>query len=62
VITGFIGESEAGIITTLGRGGSDFSASIIGAALKVDEIWLWKEVMAYSPLTQGLSLKPAPYQ
>lgn len=44
VITGFIGESEAGIITTLGRGGSDFSASIIGAALKVDEIWLWKEV------------------
>ncbi|MDP2841973.1 MAG: aspartate kinase [Candidatus Methanoperedens sp.] len=44
VITGFIGESEAGIITTLGRGGSDFSASIIGAALKADEIWLWKEV------------------
>jgi aspartate kinase len=44
VITGFIGENEAGIITTLGRGGSDFSASIIGAALKADEIWLWKEV------------------
>jgi aspartate kinase len=44
VITGFIGVSEAGIITTLGRGGSDFSASIIGAALKADEIWLWKEV------------------
>ncbi|MCX9011465.1 MAG: aspartate kinase [Candidatus Methanoperedens sp.] len=44
VITGFIGENEAGIITTLGRGGSDFSASIIGAALSADEIWLWKEV------------------
>ena len=44
VVTGFIGESETGIITTLGRGGSDFSASIIGAALKADEIWLWKEV------------------
>src|SRR3990170_7203188 len=44
VVTGFIGESEAGIITTLGRGGSDFSASIIGAAIKADEIWLWKEV------------------
>ncbi len=44
VITGFIGETESGIITTLGRGGSDFSASIIGAALKADEIWLWKEV------------------
>ncbi|NJD75901.1 MAG: aspartate kinase [Candidatus Methanoperedens sp.] len=44
VVTGFIGETESGIITTLGRGGSDFSASIIGAALKADEIWLWKEV------------------
>lgn len=44
VITGFIGENEAGVITTLGRGGSDFSASIIGAALSADEIWLWKEV------------------
>src|SRR3990170_5552556 len=44
VIAGFIGENEAGIITTLGRGGSDFSASIIGAAIKADEIWLWKEV------------------
>ncbi len=44
VVTGFIGENEEGIITTLGRSGSDFSASILGAALKVDEIWLWKEV------------------
>lgn len=44
VITGFIAENEAGIITTLGRGGSDFSASIIGAAIDADEIWLWKEV------------------
>ncbi len=44
VVTGFIGENEAGIITTLGRGGSDFTASIIGAAISADEIWLWKEV------------------
>lgn len=44
VITGFIGENEAGIITTLGRGGSDFSAAIVGAAVGADEIWLWKEV------------------
>ncbi len=44
VVTGFIGENEDGIVTTLGRSGSDFSASILGAALKVDEIWLWKEV------------------
>ena len=44
VVTGFIAENESGIITTLGRGGSDFSASIIGAAIKAEEIWLWKEV------------------
>jgi len=44
VVTGFIAENETGIITTLGRGGSDFSASIIGAAIKANEIWLWKEV------------------
>ncbi|MBP2030081.1 aspartate kinase [Methanohalophilus levihalophilus] len=44
VVTGFIAESEEGIITTLGRSGSDYTASIIGAAVKADEIWLWKEV------------------
>ncbi len=44
VVTGFIAENETGIITTLGRSGSDFSASIIGAAVHADEIWLWKEV------------------
>jgi len=44
VVTGFIAHNQQGIITTLGRSGSDFSASILGAALKADEIWLWKEV------------------
>ncbi|MGM0771905.1 MAG: aspartate kinase, partial [Halobacteriota archaeon] len=44
VITGFIAEDKKGIITTLGRGGSDFTASIVGAAIHADEIWLWKEV------------------
>ena len=44
VVTGFIAESEDGTITTLGRSGSDFTASIIGAAINADEIWLWKEV------------------
>ncbi|MGQ9788253.1 MAG: aspartate kinase [Candidatus Hadarchaeaceae archaeon] len=44
VITGFIGGSEDGIITTLGRGGSDYTASIIGAALGVDEIWIMSDV------------------
>jgi len=44
VVAGFIAEDESGITTTLGRGGSDFSASLIGAAIHADEIWFWKEV------------------
>ncbi len=43
VVTGFIAKDDKGITTTLGRGGSDFSASLIGAAIDADEIWFWKE-------------------
>ncbi len=43
VVTGFIAQDEKGTTTTLGRGGSDFSASLIGAAIDADEIWFWKE-------------------
>lgn len=44
VITGYIGKDESGRITTLGRGGSDYSASIFGAALDVREIQIWTDV------------------
>ncbi|MCD6536275.1 MAG: aspartate kinase [Thaumarchaeota archaeon] len=44
VVTGFIAATPDGVVTTLGRGGSDYSATILGAALKVDEIILWKDV------------------
>jgi aspartate kinase len=44
VVTGFIGQTESGAITTLGRGGSDYTATIIGAALHADEVWTWKDV------------------
>lgn len=45
VITqGFIGATEDGASTTLGRGGSDFSASIFGVALETDEIQIWTDV------------------
>jgi aspartate kinase len=44
VVTGFIGKDKDGAITTLGRGGSDLTASVLGAALKVDEIQVWKGV------------------
>lgn len=43
VVGGFMGATERGAITTLGRGGSDLTASLIGAAVGADEIWLWKE-------------------
>lgn len=44
VITGFIGKTENGEITTLGRGGSDYTAAIIGAAVDADEIQIWTDV------------------
>ena len=44
VITGFMGCTEKGVVTTLGRSGSDYSATIIGAALSADEIWIWTDV------------------
>jgi aspartokinase/homoserine dehydrogenase 1 len=44
VITGFIGATEQGVTTTLGRGGSDFSAAIIGAGLDADQVWIWSDV------------------
>lgn len=44
VITGFIGATPTGIITTLGRGGSDYSAGIIGAVLPADDVWIWTDV------------------
>lgn len=44
VITGFICSTPGGVTTTLGRGGSDYSASIIGSCLKADEIQIWTDV------------------
>ena len=44
IITGFIGATEAGETTTFGRSGSDYTASIFGAALDVEEIEIWTDV------------------
>lgn len=44
VVTGFIGATPSGVVTTLGRGGSDFSAAIFGVALSADEVWIWTDV------------------
>lgn len=44
VVTGFIGVAPDGSTTTLGRGGSDYSATLIGAALDADEVQIWTDV------------------
>jgi aspartate kinase len=44
VTQGFIGSTAGGRVTTIGRGGSDFSAAIIGSALDAEEIEIWKDV------------------
>jgi len=44
VVTGFIGATPEGITTTLGRGGSDYSAGILGAVLPADDVWIWTDV------------------
>jgi aspartate kinase len=44
VLGGFIGATLQGATTTLGRGGSDYTAALIGAALHVDEIQIWTDV------------------
>jgi aspartate kinase len=44
VMGGFIGSTEEGVTTTLGRGGSDFTASIVGAGVGAEEIQIWTDV------------------
>lgn len=44
VVTGFIGGTSAGKPTTLGRGGSDYTASILGVCTDADEVWMWTDV------------------
>jgi aspartate kinase len=44
VVTGFIGKDKTGEITTLGRDGSDYTASFIGSAVDAEEIQIWRDV------------------
>ena len=44
VVTGFIAKDHKGDITTLGRGGSDFTAAVLGAALDAEEVQIWTDV------------------
>ena len=44
ITTGFIGATPEGVTTTLGRGGSDYSAAIVGSVLPADDVWIWTDV------------------
>jgi len=44
VVTGYIAATQDGIVTTLGRGGSDYTATILSVALAADEVWIWTDV------------------
>jgi aspartate kinase len=44
IVTGFIGATVDGVTTTLGRGGSDYSAALLGDWLDADEVWIWTDV------------------
>jgi aspartate kinase len=59
VVGGFVGASQAGITTTLGRGGSDYSAAIVGACLGASEIQIWTDVDGM--LTADPRIVPDPY-
>jgi aspartate kinase len=62
VVGGFVGATREGVTTTLGRGGSDYSAAIIGAALGAQEIQIWTDVdgmlTADPRLVTGVRLVP----
>jgi len=44
IVTGFLSANKQGVTTTLGRGGSDYSAALFGALLPADEVWIWTDV------------------
>src|SRR5580700_5139434 len=44
VVTGYIGATQRGDTTTLGRGGSDFTGTTIAASIDADEVWIWSDV------------------
>ncbi len=60
VMGGFIGANENGVTTTLGRGGSDFTASIVGAGIDAEEIQIWTDVDGM--LTADPTILPGGYR
>jgi len=44
IVTGYIAATQDGVITTIGRGGSDYTSTILGVAFAADEVWIWTDV------------------
>jgi aspartate kinase len=59
VVSGFIGKSAEGEITTLGRGGSDYTATLLASALGADEVWIWTDVDGILTADPRVVKKPA---
>jgi len=55
VVAGFIGATPDGTTTTLGRGGSDYTAAILGKSLRADEVWIWTDVDGVMTADPGLT-------
>ena len=53
VVPGFIGSTEEGLTTTLGRGGSDLSATYIGSVIKAEEVQIWTDVNGFMTADPG---------
>ena len=60
VLQGFIGSTEDGITTTVGRGGSDFTASLVGTALEAEDVQIWTDVPGV--LTTDPSIVPKAFK
>ena len=60
VLQGFIGSTLEGVTTTIGRGGSDYTASLLGAALDVEDIQIWTDVPGI--LTTDPSIVPKAFK
>jgi len=54
-------QNQDGIVTTVGRGGSDYTATILGVALEVDEVWIWTDVMVIMTTDPRLFQRPYGY-
>ncbi|HEY2954814.1 MAG TPA: aspartate kinase [Candidatus Eisenbacteria bacterium] len=62
VVTGFLGRTADGRVTTLGRGGSDYTAALLGAALGAEEIQIWTDTSGMLSADPGIvpEARPVP--